>query len=320
VQLFDVLSLKLFRSVCEQKSIARAAEREATVPSAVSKRISAMEQLVGVQLLRRGPRGVEPSSAGEVLLRYASQILELMEQMQAELSGFSGDVQGSVHVIGPTSAVLRALTRDIADFLNKYNKVQVTITKRTTVETTRALEEGSTDIAVCWDQADTGRLRRLPYRYDDLALLVKVSHPLAGYCSVCLADIVEHDYVDIYPGGIISRLIYRLASDLGKTLKCRVGVNSIEDGCRMVFDGIGCTIIPKDLVALPDTVRVVPIRDSWARRDFVICAKEDDKLSLPARLLIEALSASALLDEAVEPRVEDAVSALQNPGKKDCAE
>ena len=41
---FDLLSLKLFAAVCEQQSIARAAEREHIAPSAVSKRISDLEE------------------------------------------------------------------------------------------------------------------------------------------------------------------------------------------------------------------------------------------------------------------------------------
>ena len=48
---FDPVTLRLFVAVCEEGSIARAAEREAIVPSAISKRIAAIEHAVGVSLL-----------------------------------------------------------------------------------------------------------------------------------------------------------------------------------------------------------------------------------------------------------------------------
>ena len=42
---FDLLSLKLFVTVCEQQSISRTAEMERIAASAVSKRISDLEDL-----------------------------------------------------------------------------------------------------------------------------------------------------------------------------------------------------------------------------------------------------------------------------------
>ncbi len=49
---------RLFIAVCEERNIANAAKREAIVPSAVSKRISQMEQEAGVQLLERAADAV----------------------------------------------------------------------------------------------------------------------------------------------------------------------------------------------------------------------------------------------------------------------
>ena len=55
---FDPTSLRLFVAVCEERNIALAAQREAIVPSAVSKRIAQMEAQAGTPLLERGRRGV----------------------------------------------------------------------------------------------------------------------------------------------------------------------------------------------------------------------------------------------------------------------
>ena len=55
---FDLLTLKLFIAVVEEQSIARAAERENIVPSAVSKRISDLEADLKVSLIQRHNRGI----------------------------------------------------------------------------------------------------------------------------------------------------------------------------------------------------------------------------------------------------------------------
>ena len=54
----DPVTLRLFVAVCEERNIARAADREAIVASAVSRRIAAIEEDIGAPLLVRGRRGI----------------------------------------------------------------------------------------------------------------------------------------------------------------------------------------------------------------------------------------------------------------------
>ena len=58
----DLQTLRLFAVVCAQRSIARAAEQEAIVGSAISKRLAQLEATVGTPLLVRKRRGVVPYS------------------------------------------------------------------------------------------------------------------------------------------------------------------------------------------------------------------------------------------------------------------
>ncbi len=100
---FDPVTLRLFIAVCEERNLARAAEREAIVASAVSKRIAAIEAEVGAPLLVRGRRGIEPTAAGQALLRQAREALGAMERMHAELSDFATGVQSSAGVAAAPS-------------------------------------------------------------------------------------------------------------------------------------------------------------------------------------------------------------------------
>src|SRR5688500_7121362 len=95
----DPVSLQHFVAVCEEGSIARAAERESLVASALSKRIAALEAEVGVSLLVRGRRGIEPTPAGQALLTRAREILGGLERLRVELGGFGAGAQGSVRVL-----------------------------------------------------------------------------------------------------------------------------------------------------------------------------------------------------------------------------
>jgi DNA-binding transcriptional LysR family regulator len=60
----DLTSLRLFVAVCETRNIARAAERQVIVGSAISKRLSALEATVGTPLLQRRRRGGRAHAGG----------------------------------------------------------------------------------------------------------------------------------------------------------------------------------------------------------------------------------------------------------------
>ena len=60
---FDLFTLQLLLTVCEEKSIARAADRENIAASAVSKRISDLETRLRMSLFHRTSKGLEPTAA-----------------------------------------------------------------------------------------------------------------------------------------------------------------------------------------------------------------------------------------------------------------
>ncbi len=64
----DLFTLRLFLAAIDEGRIGRAAEREHIVPSAATRRIQDLEELAGLQLFERNPRGVAPSAAGRVVV------------------------------------------------------------------------------------------------------------------------------------------------------------------------------------------------------------------------------------------------------------
>ncbi|WP_152986924.1 helix-turn-helix domain-containing protein, partial [Bordetella bronchiseptica] len=58
---FDLVTLRLFVAVYEERSLSKAAEREFIAPSALSKRITDMEQMLNRELFIRNHRGIEPT-------------------------------------------------------------------------------------------------------------------------------------------------------------------------------------------------------------------------------------------------------------------
>jgi DNA-binding transcriptional LysR family regulator len=83
----DLLALKTFAVVAQQKGVTGAAEVLHTVQSNVTQRIRALEVELGLQLFNRHSRGMELTRAGRRLLPYAGRIAALMDEAQAAAKG-----------------------------------------------------------------------------------------------------------------------------------------------------------------------------------------------------------------------------------------
>jgi DNA-binding transcriptional LysR family regulator len=292
----DPVSLRLFVAVCEERNIAAAAVREAIAPSAVSKRISAMEEETGTLLLERGRRGVVVTPAGEALWRYARELLSLMDRMQSELGEFARGVQGHVRVFASMSALAQFLPEDISAFAHRFDRVRVSVEEKEIWEVVRGVEEGRADIGVCWDAVDLRQLRSFAYHRDRLAMVVHPGHPLAGRKRISFEDTIDYEHVDIAGRSIMKATQERHAAAAGKRMRYRIQVSTVDAACRIVAARLAVAIVPdEEARGLREALglQVVPLSNAWARRQFVVSVRDDKALNVPARLLLESLRESA---------------------------
>lgn len=289
---FDPVTLRLFVAVCEERNIARAAERESIVASAVSKRIAAIEAEVGATLLVRGRRGIEPTAAGLALLRQAREVLSTMARMRAELSDFATGTQGSVRLVAAPSILAEELAADIGSFLQRHPQVRVSLDERLSPEIVRSVREGSAELGVLWDLSDLSGLATVAYRHDRLCVAAPLGHPLARRKRIAFADALPQVTVTVSPGGMLDRLLQREAARLGKPLVNRVQVSSMDAAARIVAAGLGPAILPREAVRTHGSaagMSLVPLTDPWADRRFVLCLRSDGSPSAATRLLAEHL-------------------------------
>ena len=92
----DLTTLRYLVAVCDLQNIARAADQEHIAPSAISKRIAALEATLGVPLLIRTRRGVAQTPACEALLERARTILYEAAQIESDMNAFGGGLQGQL--------------------------------------------------------------------------------------------------------------------------------------------------------------------------------------------------------------------------------
>ncbi len=292
----DIVTLRLFIAVCEEGNIARAAEREAIVASAVSRRIAAVEDDVGTPLLIRGRRGITPTAAGETLLRQAREVIRSMDRLRAELSDFASGVHGHVRVVAAPAVLAGHLAEDLGAFLEVSPGVGLSADERSSPEVLRAVREGAAEVGVLWGATDLGDFEVEPYRRDHLCVALRPEHPLAQRANVTFEELIDEVSIVVAPGGTLDTMLRREAARLSRTMSYRVEVSNLDVAVRFVVAGMGTAIVPKEGVlghGQADRLVFVRLADEWAARQYVIITRRGHGQSVATRQLVVHLRSRA---------------------------
>lgn len=301
----DPVTLQAFIAILEEGSIAKAAVRVHLAPSAVSKRIAELESHLHMQLLLRNNRGVEPTPAGRALVRHARNVLHGLDDLVAEIRGFSSGARGRVRVFANISSITQFLPHDLKSFLARHPGIHIDLEEHISSATTRAVAENAADIGI-YAQADNEYgLEVLPYRRDQLVLAVPQGHELARRKSVNFIDALNYEFVGLHKGGAINYLLLRAASDANRTLKLRFQVTAFEAVVTMVRAGLGIGVLPAGAVNLfgrDPALRTIRLADAWASRQLKLCMRNRNGLPAVAALLVTHLLRESEASSAIADR------------------
>lgn len=286
----DLQSLRLFVAVCEEGTIARAAEREAIVPSAISKRLSELEAQTSVQLLIRGGRGMRPTAAGKSLLHHARHMLRTAEKIQAELGDYAKGIGGHVRLVANISSIVATLPGDLSAFLHAHPDVRVDVQERVSSAVTRAVRESQCDFGICLDSADTHGLELRPYEQDRLVVVFSPGHALMRHDAITFDDVLDHGLVGLSDDSSMTWLLSSAATRLGRSINYRMHVGAFDVAFRMVAENLVICVAPYDAVQRFERYlglqwRILP--ETWAIRRTVLCMRDFQSLGGHARALVE---------------------------------
>lgn len=116
--------LQAFVAVVEAGSFTAAAERLDSAKSAVSRRVSALEERLGVQLLHRTTRVLNLTETGSSFYQHSARILADLEEAEAAVQQEHGELRGTLRLALPLSFGVRHMCKPIAAFSKLHPKVQ----------------------------------------------------------------------------------------------------------------------------------------------------------------------------------------------------
>lgn len=299
----DIKTLRLFVAVCDNGNMKDAAQQEHIEPSAISKRIAQLEDDIGTQVLVRGRRGAEPTSAGRALLEHARSVLFTMDRIEADIAAFKGGIKGQVKVAASASAIAESLLDDLTQFMNDtiHQDIKVDIEERFSKDILTMVRDGVVSLGVCWGNIDFGGLEHRPYRGDELILAVPANHPLANEKAIYFEQTLDYEHVGLQSSTAVYTMLHRAAAKAGKVMRYRVVVSNFDAAFRVVSSNLGISVVPKEVSQIyvaSGQVKIVRLLNDWAKRQFTVCFRRHADLTPAAKRLMEFLCSKADTDQS----------------------
>src|SRR5436190_21700330 len=147
----ELRHLAALEAVARTRSFGAAARELGYTQSAVSQQIAQLERVVGQQLFHRpgGPRPVEPTEAGLLLLRHADAIVARLDAARADMAALAEGAAGPLRVGIFQSVGARILPGLIRRFKQDWPRVEVSVREETdAADLLRLLEHGEPDFTV----------------------------------------------------------------------------------------------------------------------------------------------------------------------------
>jgi DNA-binding transcriptional LysR family regulator len=305
----ELRHLVTFEAVARLRSFSAAAEELGYTQSAVSQQVGALERIARARMFERfaGPRRVNLTEAGRVLLAHAHSVLARMEAVGVDLDALAQGAVGDLRVGTFQSAATKVLPRLLAAFRAAWPRIEVILFESGSHdEIDDQVERRGLDLAFTHPPSPDGA----PFEYIDLLsdpyfLVVARDHQLAAQRVLpsleTLGEIDLVAYRVCRANAEVER--YLRARSLQPRVVFRAEDNHLLQG--LAAEGIGAAIMP--FLAIDwarDDVVAIPLADWIPNRRIGLVWHRDRYQSPAAKAFTElAVEITSQLAEQTESEI-----------------
>jgi DNA-binding transcriptional LysR family regulator len=274
----ETRQLRTFAVIVETKSFTRAGRRLSLSQSAISQQIGTLERQLGVKLLRRTGTGASPTAAGELLLHYARQVLEKIDEAQRLLIDYEASGAGVLRVGAGGAACEHLLPAVLKELRERFPRVEVHVLSGPTPLTVQRLLEDDLDVGLVTLPVAEPKLRVHSLGRDELIVIVAPGHPWTAQRRIRPLDLAGQALVVYERRSQTYHVIERVFLEAGVFPSIAMEMDHLGAVSGMVRAGFGVAVVPawavKQEIAAGDLIGL-PIGKSGVFRTWGLALRED---------------------------------------------
>lgn len=240
----DINQLEVLVTVARERSFSRAAEVLDRTQPAISQAIRRLEAEVGERLFDRSSKDGTLTFAGEVLLAYAKQMLNLRHSAELALTEMRDLRHGKVSISANEHTVFYLLPV-IEEFRRRHPLIKIEVQRGVASRIPKQITAREVELGVISFTPNDDSIRAVPVMDDELVFVVSPSHGFASRQEVSVKELGDQIFVAHNAPSPYRRRVIEAFEKHKTKLNIAIELPSLEAIKRMVERGVGVALVPR---------------------------------------------------------------------------
>lgn len=181
--------LRVFHAVASHLSFTKAAAELFITQPAVSKNIHELESELDIRLFERKGNKIVLTPAGQILLNYSEQIIDVYKQIEFDISVLKKKFSGHLELGASTTIGQYVLPQVLAKFYQLFPDIKLTVVNDNTEKIEAALLNKKIELGIVEGRTQNKQLKYIPFLKDELVAVVHAKSKLAKKDSIRLREL-----------------------------------------------------------------------------------------------------------------------------------
>ncbi|MDB5575400.1 MAG: putative RuBisCO transcriptional regulator-like [Bradyrhizobium sp.] len=241
----DLRQLRYAVNAADAGSFLAAAKKLRVKHMTLSRRITQLEERLGLRLFERSHRGVVPTRAGVEFLASARRIIEDVDRLQLSAGATGRGEAGSIAVGFNTSLSAGHLRTIMLDFDNRFPGVDLQAVEAGGDRLSRDLASRAIDIAIVFGPIDGDDIRKRFLWSERLLVALRADHPLAAQERIYWHDLQRETFAFMRedPGPAVANIVRAALTEPGVEPNILLREISSENILNLVGGGLFATAV-----------------------------------------------------------------------------
>lgn len=238
--------LRIFKAVCEEESITKAAEKLYVSQPAVSNAIRELENFLGIHLFDRISRNIYLNETGKLFLAKVNKVLDLYDDLDQNVKELGE--QAKIKIGSSITIANFVLPQKIIAFEEIYPNIPLEVTVENAWKIEEKLSNNEVDLGLIEGVIYNEDLIKIPFSSYKMAVISSPEHPLASEEAISVHQLIQEKLLLREKGSAI-RDVFDSALLL-HNLKANPEWTSINSQSLIyaVKQNLGLSILPQILV------------------------------------------------------------------------
>lgn len=241
--------MRVFAAVARHLSFTRAAQELHLTQPAVSQQVSLLEDEVGMPLFEQIGRKIRLAPAGMELLRYATQVTELLREAGETLAAMRGLKRGVLKLGAVSTAKYFAPTL-LSAFAPAYPEVTIKFTVANREEIVKLLGANELDLVIMGRPPRELDTTAEPFARHPLVIIAAPDHPLTRRRHIPLKSLTRESFIIREQGSGTRASMEHVFRERAVPFRATMEVSSNETIKQAVMAGMGLSFISSHTIGL----------------------------------------------------------------------